>query len=444
MIDQQDLRRLVSVRFPLFGPNKQQEIRRLVFEIVKREAMPLAAVLMAVPVGCQAYPAVKDHLVARRFPVASAGGRISESFPALDSDPSTAMPLTRAAKVPSPLRVYVEAGAESSPVVRRAREKFPSAEMIRIPGYKEYAASKAVAGMAYNRRTEELVILRGQHGRIRHCPCSPGVVPCGYHNIDLGVGCPFECSYCFLQSYTNAPGIVIPASLDGAFDAFRHFGKNIRVGSGETTDSLVFDDLTCFSGAVVDFFRGYPDSVFEFKTKSANVAGLLEVKASSNIVVGWSLNPQVVIDQEEHFSASLAERLDAARRCAAHGYRVAFHFDPVIFRPGWEGVYASVVQDIFKHVPSESIAWISLGTLRMTALQKKTIENRFPVNTILDAELLTAEDGKLRYTAEVRRDIYVRMIALLREKTAVATHLYLCMETVPMWNLVREVVHGQY
>ena len=338
--------------------------------------------------------------------------------------------------------MYVEDGVEGSVPLTRARIKFPSAEFIPIRSYKEYSACQSLATQAYNRRTEELFLIRGEYGQVRSCPCSPGVVPCGYHHIDLGVGCPFECSYCFLQSYANAPGIVIPASLEGAFDAFERFGKDIRAGSGETTDSLVFDDLTGFSAGIVEFFRTRPGSIFEFKTKSDNIAGLLEVRAASNIVVGWSVNPQAVIDREEYFTASLAARLEAARRCAAHGYRIAFHFDPVMAAPGWEPAYASVIKDIFKVVPAASIAWISVGTLRMTAAQKKTIENRFPENTILDAELLGAEDGKLRYAPLVRQDIYVKMMTWLREHTAPATKLYLCMETVSMWDSMRGDFYG--
>jgi spore photoproduct lyase len=425
----------VKARFPAFGPNKCQEISRLLFEISKREHLKSDAVIDSVPSGCRTYTAVKDHLVKRRFPDACARGeKISESFPAVDIVPKNAMDLSRSERIPAPRHIYLEEGSERSEFVQRLEARFPKAVFSSIRTYKDHAAGIKPDIGSYNRRMDELFVVLEKYDHFKPCPCSGGAVPCGYHNANLGFGCPFECSYCFLQNYTNAPGIVLPANLEDFFDAFGTYAKNVRVGSGETTDSLVYDDLTGFSPRIVEFFQSFPQSMFEFKTKSDNVSGLLGVRASFNIVVGWSVNPQHIIDREERFTAGLAERLDAARRCAVHGYRVAFHFDPVIHEPGWEVSYAKVVADIFKAVPAESIAWISVGTLRMTSAQKKTIENRFPENTILDAELFMAEEGKLRYAHKVRLDIYSKMTAWIRERAHSSTQIYLCMETASIWK----------
>lgn len=437
MVPIQVIERELEARFPVFGPNKRRELVRLLFEISKREQVRPDVVLENIPAACRAYGAVKNCLLKRRFPdTFGRGDKISESFSAVDIVPAYAVDTSRLEKVPAPRHVYIEQGLEKFELVRRLEKRFSKARFTSIREYKQHVADLRPDIGAYNRRTEDLFIVLEKHGHLKPCPCSSGTVSCGYHNADLGFGCPFECSYCFLQNYTNAPGIVLPADLNGFFDSFRRYPQPVRVGSGQTTDSLVYDDLSCFSSGIVDFFRSFPESIFEFKTKSDNVGGLLSVKASSNIVAGWSVNPPHIIAREEFFTAGLDERLDAARRCAAHGYRTAFHFDPVIYEPGWEASYAKVIADIFRAVPAESIAWISIGTLRMTPAQKKTIENRFPKNTILNAELLTAEDGKLRYAHKVRLDICRKMMSLIREKAHSSTALYLCMETALIWKEV--------
>ncbi len=437
--------KLVEARFPAFGPNKRQEIVRLVFEISKRDHLKAEAVLDGIPSGCKSYAAVKNHCVKLRFPdIFSRGEKVSESFPAMDLVAADAMPLSRRDKIPSPRHIYIEQGLEKFELVRRLETKFPRARFSTITSYKDHCAGVCPDIRSYNHRTDELFVVLEKYDHFKPCPCSGGAVPCGYHNANLGFGCPFECSYCFLQNYTNAPGVVIPANLEDFFEAFALYPQHVRVGSGETADSLAYDDLTGFSPRIVEFFRDFPDSIFEFKTKSDHVNGLLGVKAASNIVVGWSVNPQSVIDTEEHFTASLAERLLAASRCAGHGYKIAFHFDPVIYAPGWEKPYAEVVESIFKAVPASSIAWISVGTLRMTTMQKKTIENRFPENTILDAELLTAEDGKLRYAHKVRLDIYRKMMSWIQEKAHSSTQVYLCMETASIWKEAGVKFHGKF
>ena len=96
---------------------------------------------------------------------------------------------------------------------------------------------------------------------------------CGYNLINLGFGCRFECEYCFLQQYQNLHAILLPANLQEFLDkidaASFHKGpfSRPRMGSGEFTDSLVFDDLTHYSHTLVPFFRARPHLQFEFKTK---------------------------------------------------------------------------------------------------------------------------------------------------------------------------------
>jgi spore photoproduct lyase len=47
-------------------------------------------------------------------------------------------------------------------------------------------------------------------------------------------------------------------------------------------------------------------------------------------IISWSLNPERVIHSEEHKSASLAERISAARQCQEWGYPVGFHFEEIV------------------------------------------------------------------------------------------------------------------
>ena len=106
--------------------------------------------------------------------------------------------------------------------------------------------------------------------------------------------------------------------------------------------------------------RKMPEYIFEFKTKSDNIDSLLQNKAAKNVVIAWSLNPQEVIDQNEFYSASLIKRLKAAKKCAEAGYKVAFHYDPIIYYSGWEQAYSEVIEKMFKYVKTSQISWISM------------------------------------------------------------------------------------
>lgn len=169
------------------------------------------------------------------------------------------------------------------------------------------------------------------------------------------------------------------------------------------------------------------------KTKSDAIGNLLKVRHAGNIVIGWSLNPQAVIDAHEPLTAPLAGRLGAAASAADAGYPVAFHFDPVIHFEGWETAYGGVVDALFDAVKPERIAWISVGTLRFAPETARAVERRHPGSALLDGELLPGFDGKLRYPRSVRLSIYRRMLRMLRAR-AKGVPLYLCMEEEAMWR----------
>ena len=150
-------------------------------------------------------------------------------------------------------------------------------------------------------------------------------------------------------------------------------------------------------------------------------------------MVSWTVNPQPVAEAIENLTPPVEARLKAAVRCQDSGYRVGFHFDPIVHYNGWENDYQCLVNQIFDNIDAGNIAWISLGTLRMTQGLKKTIENRFPGNTILDEELISGYDDKVRYDLTERKDIYQKMVKWIRQRSH-KVFVYLCMEDSKLNN----------
>ncbi len=208
-----------------------------------------------------------------------------------------------------------------------------------------------------------------------------------------------------------------------------------RIGTGEFTDSLVFDHITGFSKEIVSFFRQKEDTYFEFKTKSVNIQNLLEIGGSQNIVAAWSLNSLKIQTENEFKSPDIMQRLNAAKECALAGFSIAFHFDPIVFYENWQEGYKEVIDMIFDIVPNDCIKWISLGTLRMPAILKPIIENRFPDSSLLNGEFLLGKDYKLRYSDKTRVDIYTYMSGLIKSKKS-KTIVYLCMEDGDIWKYI--------
>jgi len=114
------------------------------------------------------------------------------------------------------------------------------------------------------------------------------------------------------------------------------------------------------------------------------------------------MNPQRVIDWDETDTASFSERLSAARRCQSAGYRLGFHFDPMIEYPSWEKDYQAMIEEMFATIDWKRLSWLSLGVLRNTPGLKRAMRERFPGTQLLTGEQVLCPDGKLRYFQPLR------------------------------------------
>lgn len=280
---------------------------------------------------------------------------------------------------------------------------------------------------------------RGQF--FKPCPGTREYQCCSYHVLNTGMNCPMDCVYCILQAYLNNPWISFYVNIEGMFAELdlalaAEPERLFRIGTGEFTDSLALDRLTGLSKILVEYFAEKDNAILELKTKSAVIENLEGLRHKGHTVIAWSLNSREIMSGEELRSATLEERLEAARQCAAWGYRLAFHFDPLIDYPGWQDGYRNTIDLLFSSVPAESIVWISLGALRFLPKLKEIGVERFPGSRMYYQEFIEGLDGKSRYYRKNRTALYQLVYNMLKERAATETCIYFCMESREIWQEV--------
>lgn len=286
-----------------------------------------------------------------------------------------------------------------------------------------------------------LLLCRNRGAFFKPCPGTKEYRCCDYQVLNIGMNCPMDCVYCILQSYLNNPWLSFFVNIDELFAELSiKLGAEperlFRIGTGEFTDSLALDNLTRFSTKLVPFIGKLANAVLELKTKSANIANLEHLDHQGRCIVAWSLNSPAIMQREELRTASLAQRLEAARLCASWGYHLAFHFDPIILHPGWEKAYVTTIRTLFKAVPAENIAWISLGALRYLPSLKQIAASRFPGSRFFYQPFINGLDGKCRYFRAQRVEMYQLIVRELRRHADGRTCLYFCMENDTIWQEV--------
>ena len=345
-------------------------------------------------------------------------------------------------------RIYVEQDVADHPVTRKILARAPGIPVEVLADGKAVMPDFGTYPKSLSKGKRHLLLARNRGRFFKPCPGTREYICCDYQVLNIGMNCPMDCVYCILQAYLNNPYLSffvntedLLAELSGAFA--REPNRFWRIGTGEFTDSLALDRLTGLSRLLVEFMRDKEAAVLELKTKSAVIENLRGLDHGNRTIVAWSLNSPAVMAKEEIRTASLEQRLDAAARCASWGYRLAFHFDPVIYNEGWQQGYSETIARLFATVPRESIAWISMGCLRYLPPLKNIALQRFPGSRFFHEEFIGGFDGKARYFRTLRVEMYRHLYQQLQRHAAPQTCIYLCMENNDIWQDVFGFTPGE-
>ncbi|MRI83718.1 MAG: hypothetical protein C6I00_04785 [Nitratiruptor sp.] len=266
------------------------------------------------------------------------------------------------------------------------------------------------------------------------CPvASPKTRCCNLWTLDVVESCGFDCSYCSIQSFYNQDRVVFNTNLKSKLCSLPIDPDQIyHIGTGQSSDSLMWGNRGGILEALIEFATEHPNVILELKTKSANVAYLLQHPYPPNIIVTWSLNPQEVVEAEERLSASLHERLQAAKAIHDRGRLVGFHFHPMIHYEGWRQGYGAIFRELLANFRPELVAMVSFGTLTFIKPVIKRLRQRAMASKVLQMPLVEAA-GKLSYPMAVKRELFsfgYQELAPWHGKV----FFYLCMEDPSLWQ----------
>ncbi|MCF6282558.1 MAG: hypothetical protein L3J28_10200, partial [Candidatus Polarisedimenticolaceae bacterium] len=266
-----------------------------------------------------------------------------------------------------------------------------------------------------------------------YCPvASEKTRCCNLLTLDAVDNCGFDCSYCSIQSFYHDNQVNFDSHFAEKLQALeidpeRHY----HIGTGQSSDSLMWGNRHGLLDALFDFARRHPNVILELKTKSKNISYLLQNDIPANILCTWSLNTPTIIAHEEHLTATLEERLNAARQVADKGSIVGFHLHPMVCYEDWQRDYSTLFEQLLKQFKAEEVALLSLGTLTYIKSVIKQIRGRDFKSKILQMPL-TESDGKLSYPEETKLAMFKHAYQSLRPWHD-KVFFYLCMENQRLW-----------
>ena len=270
------------------------------------------------------------------------------------------------------------------------------------------------------------------------CPVrSERTLCCNLRTIDAVKNCAFGCSYCTIQTFYG-DRVALDPELGAKLRRLERElkpGRFYHIGTGQSSDSLVWGNR----GGILDDLCGFaaqqPDVLLEFKTKSANVTWFLEPgrRVPPNVVCSWSLNTDPVVEHEEHFTASLDQRLRAARRVADRGVKVAFHFHPLVHYAGWDHDYPALATRLMEQFDPAEVLFVSFGSVTFIKPVIRQIRRRGEPTRILQTRLVKDPHGKLTYADDLKVEMFGAMYRALAPWRG-HVFMYLCMEKAAIWE----------
>jgi spore photoproduct lyase len=251
--------------------------------------------------------------------------------------------------------------------------------------------------------------------------------------------CPFGCKYCYLagtQGVKFSPTVKIYVNLPEILSEIdviaTRLGKPTAFYLGKLQDALALDPLTAYSTVLVPFFAEHPYARLTLLTKSTNVDRLLKLEHQGHTILSWSVNPPEVCSVFEENVPGVEERVESMRRVASAGYPVRAVIMPIIPLERWQKIYTEFTQYLLKSVPLQRFTLGGICSYKAAcALMESKLGLRNPIST--NMEKVTSPDGRSRYSASLRTEIYTHIIKVARDLLP-DLEIALCLEEEKLWK----------
>jgi spore photoproduct lyase len=328
----------------------------------------------------------------------------------------------------TPKAIYIEEEARDAPLTREILKRYPHVPAIPVPSVREVSLPCRGLNERLTRAKASIGLARRRGRHVVPFRKPPWTAQGKDFLIHHAAGCPFDCQYCFLQSYAESP---IPTLFVDRGEILREVESTLASSDGEGyfhggqhTDFLSLEAIAPFVPPLVRLFRRVPRARLELRTKAASVESLLQLDPPANVILSWTFNPQSVIDLYEYRTSSAESRLHAARLCQEAGFRIGIRLDPIIRHEGWEKEYRELLERILEKLDPAGISSCVLGGLRYKPRIDAIIRRRFPRSRLPLGELLPGPDGTLRYFRPMRIEMYRKLVDWIGDRVRV----FLCME----------------
>ena len=239
----------------------------------------------------------------------------------------------------NPKRILFEERALDYPLGEKLWARFQSEGLeVRTIGSHNRVTGLPGETAAQKFREAKQTLVVGVRKTLDFASCRPS----SDFQLVLSTSCPGMCEYCYLHTTLGRQPVVrlyvnIDEILGKAGTIIEERKPAVTVFEGAATSDPI--PLEPFSGALartVQFFSEQEYGRFRFVTKFTQVEPLLGLNHGGKTEIRFSVNTPEIINQFEHGTPSLTERVAAAKKVGSAGYPLGFLIAPIFISAGWQ------------------------------------------------------------------------------------------------------------
>ncbi len=315
--------------------------------------------------------------------------------------------------------IYIERQIVNHPRTKQLLEDFPSVPHIVIEHYKDVFCRQ---GQDYGLQQQSRCLIlagRREHFLYEGAPVCQNFGNQHFYYCSCVMNCIYNCEYCYLKGMYPSGHLVVYVNLEDYFEAVEAKLKEhpIYLCVSYDSDLAALEKLLGFCKCWEEFAGRHPELTIEIRTKSANEAMWEVDTPASGVVYAFTLSPQKLVAQSEHWTPTAGARIRCAIQGISRGFSVRLCFDPMLYFAGWQEEYEKLLREIDEEMSSRHVTWeqvkdVSVGTFRISKEYLKTLRLREPDSLVTQFPYQNV-DGVYQYPVRLKERMEQWMIEQL-------------------------------
>lgn len=259
--------------------------------------------------------------------------------------------------------IYIENSLKDNSQAKKILEKYSNSSIIWIDNHKNIFDKNTDA------KREKSIILASWKNFIQNAPDWYWFSKTNAFFLKNSINCVFDCDYCYLKwAFKNSDLLFFldyKKMKEEILETIKKQDNNQtnRFYSSDYSDNLATDNLSDFTLEFIPFFENLENTKLEIRTKSNNISNLLKLNPNKNIEIAFSLNPSEVIENYEHKTTALDERIKRINTLLDAGWNVWIRFLPLVSIENYEEIYDNFLNYLkwkinFSRIESIFIWWL--------------------------------------------------------------------------------------